>query len=366
MSFTVSNTGQGSSRCAVSRERFGSTNEGEPVDLFVLTNARGVEARVSTYGGILTSLLVPDKNGERADVVLGFDRMEDYLAGHPYFGCITGRFANRIGGGTFTLDGTTHQLAQNEGDNHLHGGEVGFDKRVWAAREMTSDEGVGVELSYFSPDGEENYPGNLATTVTYFLGRRNELVVDYSAISDKPTPVNLTHHSYFNLAGEGAGDVLDHRVLINADRFVPVGEDLIPLGVLREVEGTPMDFRQSTPIGARIDERDTQLENGSGYDHSWALNHPGELSRLDVRVSEPESGRVMEIYTTEPAVQFYSGNYLDGSLTGKAGQAYGKHAGFALETQQFPDAPNQPDFPSTVLRPGEKYSHTTVHRFSPG
>ncbi len=360
--FVVSATAGG---LQVEKTRFGQTEDGRQVDVFRLTNANGVEARIMEYGGILVSLEVPDRDGDFDDVVLGFDDLEGYLEGHPYFGCIVGRYANRIGGGSFALDGETYQLATNNGPNHLHGGNVGFDKRIWSGHAIRRGDAVGVEFSYFSPDGEENYPGNLAVTVTYTLNNRNELRIDYSAITDEKTVVNLTHHSYFNLEGAGRSDILDHRVMINADQFTPVDDTLIPTGELRSVRGTPMDFRRMKPIGARINDDYTQLTYGRGYDHNWVLNHPDGIEALDVRVYEPDSGRAMEVYTSDPGIQFYTGNFLDGTIAGKDGRLYQHRYGFALEPQHFPDSPNKPQFPSTVLEPGEKYTKTTIYRFLP-
>lgn len=349
---------------AVTREPFGQTEDGTPVDLYTLRNARGMEVQITNYGGIVTSLTAPDREGTFEDIVLGFNRLDKYLSGHPYFGAIVGRYANRIAGGTFRLNGEEYVLATNDGPNHLHGGEKGFDKRVWNAEEGTSEEGPYLELSYLSEDGEEGYPGNLSVTVTYTLTDENALRIDYRAETDERTVLNLTNHSYFNLAGAGEGDILDHRLLINADRFTPVDSTLIPTGELRSVQGTPMDFREPTRIGARIDSDYRQIQYGGGYDHNYVLteSEQGTLS-LAARVYEPSSGRVMEVLTTQPGVQFYSGNFLDGSLTGKSGRVYNHRSGFCLETQHFPDTPNQPAFPSATLDPGETYQQTTIYRF---
>jgi aldose 1-epimerase len=343
---------------------FGKTAAGEPVDLFTLANKNGVEAAITNYGGIIVSLKTPDRAGTLADIVLGFDSLDGYLKEHPYFGAIVGRYGNRIAKGRFTLNGVEYKLAQNNGQNHLHGGIKGFDKAVWKARDVSTPEAASLELSYLSKDGEEGYPGNLSTTVTYTLNDQNELKIDYLATTDKDTVLNLTNHSYFNLAGQGEGDILGHEVLINADRFTPVDEGLIPTGELKPVKGTPFDFTQPTAVGARVGQDDVQLKRGNGYDHNFVLNRTGAGLSLAARVREPKSGRVLEVLTTEPAVQFYIGNFLDGKLTGKAGKVYKFRYGLCLETQHYPDSPNQPAFPSVVLKPGGKYQTTTVFRFS--
>jgi len=349
----------------IAEKPFGKTNEGEAVSLYTLTNKNGMEVQITNYGGIIVSLTAPDRAGKFADVVLGFDNLEGYLKGHPFFGCITGRYANRIAGGSFTLDGKTYTLAKNNGENHLHGGLKGFDKAVWKAEPADSRDGAALKLSYLSKDGEEGYPGNLKVTVTYTLAReRNELRIEYRATTDKATPINLTNHTYFNLAGQGEGDILGHVLHINADRFTPVNDKLIPTGELRSLDGSPLDFRKPTAIGARIDARYEQLGFGRGYDHNYVLNgKPGELA-LAARAEEPKSGRILEVLTTEPGMQLYTGNFLDGSLTGKGGKVYQRRFGFCLETQHFPDSPNQAKFPSTILRPGQEYRSTTVFRFS--
>lgn len=346
----------------VKHDRFGATATGQPVEVFTLRNANGVEIRAMTYGGIITSLKVPDRRGTLADIVLGFDSIDGYLKGHPFFGAIVGRYGNRIGKGRFTLDGQEYTLATNNGPNHLHGGVKGFDKVVWIAQPIAGKNGVA--FSHTSPDGEEGYPGNLAVRVTYELTDKNELIVDYQATTDKATPVNLTHHSYFNLAGDGAGDILGHSLQINADRYTPADSTLIPTGELAPVDGTPFDFRQPATIGARINQPDAQLKNGQGYDHNWVLNRKGDGLQLAARVVEPTSGRTLEITTTEPGLQFYAGNFLDGSLTGKSGHVYKHRTGFCLETQHYPDSPNKPNFPSTILRPGQEYRSRTVFAFS--
>ncbi len=354
---------KGGFKMDVQKEIFGKLPDGRQVELYTLANANGARARIMTYGGILVSLEVPDRSGKLDDVTLGFDNLQGYLKGHPYFGAIVGRYGNRIGKGTFTLDGVTYQLAKNNDENHLHGGIKGFDKVLWDAEPVKQDNAVSVKLSYLSKDGQENYPGNLACTVIYTLTNDDELKISYQAPNDKATPINLTHHSYFNLAGQGSSDILGHEMMLNADRFTPVDEGLIPTGELRPVKGTPMDFTEPTAIGARIEQDDEQLKFGGGYDHNWVLNKKDAPLTLAARVYEPTTGRVMEIYTTEPGIQFYSGNFLDGTITGKGARVYKHRYGFCLETQHFPDSPNEPNFPSVILRPGEKYTHLTVHKF---
>jgi aldose 1-epimerase len=351
-------------KMGIEKQPFGKTPDGTSVDLYTLTNDNGMVVKIMNYGGTVTSLIVPDRNGKMGDVVLGYDNLDGYLKNNPYFGSIIGRYANRIAKGRFILNGIEYKLAQNNGENHLHGGIKGFDKVVWNAKEVKTGNGVGVELSYLSKDGEEGYPGNLSVTVTYILTNNNELKINYLATTDKDTVVNLTHHSYFNLAGAGEGDILGHELMINADKFTPVDKNLIPTGELRSVKGTPMDFTQPTPIGARINQEDEQLIFGKGYDHNWVLNLvDGALTRV-ARVYEPKTGRVMEVFTTEPGMQFYSGNFLDGTITGKGGKVYYQRYGFCLETQHFPDSPNKPQFPSTVLKPGQTYKTTTIYQFS--
>lgn len=343
---------------------FGKTVDGTPVDLYTLTNAQGVQAQITNYGGIVVSLLVPDRDGTLDDVVLGFDTLDEYLQHNPFFGCLVGRYGNRIANGRFTLDGVEYALAQNDGPNHLHGGMKGFDKVVWDAEPIHGQDSVGLKLSYLSPDGQEGYPGNLSVTVVYTLSKENALQIYYEASTDKATVVNLTNHSYFNLAGAGSGDILGHELTIDAGWFTPVSAALIPTGELRSVDGTPLDFRQPILIGARIDQGDEQLRFGGGYDHNWVLNHEAGALGLAARVYEPTTGRVMEVQTTEPGMQFYTGNVMPPSLPGKRGRTYVRRGGLCLETQHFPDSPNQPNFPSTVLRPGETYCTTTIYRFS--
>ena len=358
-------------RGAARPQPFGMTHRGEAVSLYTLKNAHGMEAKVLDYGGIIVSLRVPDRNGRLDDVVLGFDSLGDYERGSPYFGAIIGRYGNRIARGRFTLDGRTYTLATNNGPNHLHGGVRGFDKVIWSVTPFQRSDSVGLVMNYTSPDGEEGYPGTLRATVTYTLTDKNEFIFDYQATTDRPTPVNLTQHSYFNLAGDGKGDILGHVVTLNADRFTPVDSTLIPTGEMKSVAGTPFDFRTSTAIGARIDRNDEQLRYGRGYDHNFVLNKGGRGGKggiegdvtLAAHVYEPTTGRVMEISTTEPGLQFYSGNFLDSTLRGKQGVVYGRRSGFAMETQHFPDSPNKPAFPSTILRPGEEYRSRTIYRF---
>jgi aldose 1-epimerase len=328
------------------------------VDLYVLTNTRGMVAKVMTYGATLTELHTADRNGKSADIVLGFEELADYLRGHPYFGAVIGRVANRIARGRFKLDGVEYKLATNDGLNHLHGGLKGFDKVQWQAEPAQTSNGSGVKFSYFSHDGEEGYPGNLSVAVTYVLTEENELRIEYVASCDKATLVNLTNHSYLNLAGAEHTNILGHELSLAADHFTPVDDGLIPTGEIRTVRGTPLDFRKSTSIGARISELP------GGYDHNFVVNRSDKGLTSAACVYEPTTGRTMEILTTEPGIQFYSGNFLDGSLKGKKGIVYGKHHGFCLETQHFPDSVNHPNFPTTILRPGEIYAQTTIHRFS--
>lgn len=352
-----------SDHASVSNEPFGKTAAGVPVRIYTLRNSKGMEARILDYGGTIVSLTAPDRSGHYADVVLGFDSLAGYLkANNPYFGAMIGRYGNRIARGRFELDGVTHELATNNGPNSLHGGKVGFDKVVWKVEKSGGHDQPELELSYLSKDGEEGYPGNLKVTARYTLASDNTLRLDYTAVTDKDTPVNLTQHSYFNLRGHG--DILGHVLQLPASRFTPVDATLIPIGELRSVAGTPFDFRQPTAIGSRINAHDEQLTNGKGYDHNWVLDKaPGELG-LVARLYDPETGRVLEVLSTEPGVQFYSGNFLDGSNIGKGGVPYGRHAGLALEPQHFPDSPNQPSFPSTILKPGETYRNTILYKFS--
>ena len=320
--------------------------------------------KITNYGGIVTSLTAPDKAGKWTDVVLGYNKVEDYIAGSPYFGCITGRYANRIAKGKFTIDGKEYSLATNNDPNHLHGGDVGFDKKVWEAEEVKGKSGVGLKLTRTSPDGEEGYPGALKTTVTYLLTEDNSLDISYEATTDKTTVLNLTHHSYFNLSGEGSGKtILDHELTLNCDKFVPTDDTGIPLdGEQRAVEGSVFDFRKATAIGKRIEADDQQIKNGKGYDHNWIVN--GEGIRLAATLHDPESGRVMEVHTDQPGIQFYTGNYLDGSNVGKSGKKYEHRTGLCLETQIHPDSPNQKGFPNAFLKPGETYTHRCIYKFT--
>jgi aldose 1-epimerase len=343
---------------------FGKTRDGRPVDLYTFTNSHGLEVRATNFGGIIVSLRVPDKNGKMDDMVLGFDKVDQYLDNPPYFGAIVGRYANRIANGTFTLDGTKYTLAKNNGQNTLHGGLIGFNKVLWDANPFKNEKGAGVAFSRTSKDGEEGFPGNLKVKVSYTLTDENQLIAEYEAVTDKATPINLSQHSYFNLAGEGNGDILRHELMLNADRFTPVDSSLIPTGELRPVKGTPMDFTKPSAIGARINDNYEQLQLGRGYDHNFVINRKDESLTLAARVREPNSGRVMEVFTTQPAVQLYTSNFLDGSIVGKHGHAYQKHAALCLETQHFPDSPNHPDFPSTILRPGETFRSETIYKFS--
>ena len=351
---------------SVTKTTTSSRFQGTPVDEVTLKNRRGVELHAISYGGIITSLKVPDRAGKPGDVVLGFDKPESYWADPPppFFGAIVGRYGNRIGKGKFTLDGKPYSLATNNGDNHLHGGNKGFDKVLWAIATKDAPEGSQAIFSRTSKDGEEGYPGNLQVRVTYTLTEKNELIVDYHATTDKATPVNLTQHSYFNLAGEGSGDILGHQLTIDADRYTPVDDTLIPTGELAPVQGTPFDFRQPTAIGARIDQDNPQLKNGKGYDHNWVLTRKGTGLQHAARLTDPKSGRTMDVATTEPGLQFYSGNFLDGTIKGKGGHVYAHRSGLCLETQHFPDSPNKPNFPSTILQPGKAYESRTVFTFS--
>jgi aldose 1-epimerase len=351
----------------VGRASFGRTAAGQAAEIFTLTNSHGIEVRLTNYGGIITSLRTPDRSGHFDDIVLGYDSLSGYLRDTPYFGAIVGRYGNRIAGGRFTIDGTTYRLAVNNGPNSLHGGLRGFDKVVWNAAPFQNAGGVGVALDYSSADMEEGYPGTLRTHVTYTLTNDNRLIVDYLATTDKPTPVNLTQHSYWNLAGDGSRDILAHVLTINADAMTPVDTTLIPTGEIAPVAGTPFDFRMPTPIGLRIDQRQNQqIRFGGGYDHNFVLNRAGVSADSLVhagRVAEPSTGRTLDIYTTEPGMQFYTGNFLDGSITGKAGHVYHYRYGLALETQHYPDSPNHPAFPSTILRPGQQYKTRTIFAF---
>jgi aldose 1-epimerase len=347
----------------VKKQAYGKMPNGAAVELYTLTNAKGMQAGIITYGGTVVSLTAPDRNGKFADVVLGMDDLAGYMKGSAFFGALIGRYGNRIGHAQFTLEGETHKLPANDRANTLHGGPAGFDKRVWSALPGSSADGETLELTYVSKDGEEGFPGTLTSKVVYTLTANNELKIDYTATTDKPTVVNLTNHSYFNLAGQGEGDILAHEVMIDAARFTPVDAGLIPTGELRPVAGTPFDFTKSTAVGARIGAADEQIKFGMGYDHNWVLNKgAGGLTKA-AEVHEPKSGRVMEVWTTEPGLQFYTGNFLDDRLHGK-GKTYMRRGALCMETQHYPDSPNQPSFPSTELKPGATYHTTTVYRFS--
>jgi aldose 1-epimerase len=349
-------------KATVTRAAFGSLPDGTAIESFTLTNASGASVTALDYGGIITSISVPDRNGNRDDVVLGYDTLDGYLDDSSYYGAVVGRFANRIGGARFTLDGRTYELAANNGPNSLHGGRKGFDKAVWHAEPFEGDGTAGVVLSHTSPDGDEGFPGALSVSVTYTFNDRSELAIDYQATTDEATVLNLTNHSYFNLGGEGSGDVLGHRLTINADRYTPVDANMIPVGEVASVASTPLDFRTPTAIGARIS--DPLLKPAAGYDHNYVLNRAGAGEALAARVEDPKSGRVLEVFTTEPGVQLYTANHLDGSKIARAGHAYGKYGALSLETQHYPDSPNEPSFPTTTLRPGETFRSRTVYAFS--
>lgn len=346
------------SESAVRQQTFGNMPEGTPVEVYTLKDGP-IEARIITLGGVVASLKTPDRKGQVADIVLGYDSLDGYRTDKAYFGGIIGRYANRIAGSAFELDGKKYSLPKNDGENSLHGGTRGFDKVVWQAKPIES----GVELTYVSPDGDQGYPGKLTATVRYTLHDKI-LRIEYSATSDAPTVINLTNHSYFNLAGQGSGEILNHQLKINAGRYTPVNKTLIPTGELASVEGTPFDFRQATAIGHRIGAENEQLQFGRGYDHNWVLDSTGGQLTEAAELYDPSGGRVLQVYTTEPGIQFYSGNFLDGSITGKGGKVYAHRTGLCLETQHFPDSPNQASFPSTVLRPGERYHSVTEFRFS--
>lgn len=350
----------------ISRKPFGKTPDGTPVSLYTLSNKSGMVVKIMTLGGIITSIVVPDRDGTPGDVALGYDSLGGYLknAGNPYFGALIGRYGNRIANGHFKLNGHTYTLPINNPPNTLHGGTVGFDKLVWTAAPAPARNGVALAVELLSKDGDQGFPGNLRTKVVYTLTDSNALKIDYTATTDKMTVVNLTSHSYFNLDGAGNGNILPTLLTINADRYTPVSKNLIPTGKLAPVEGTPFDFRKATAIGARIGDDNVQLKNGNGYDHNWVLNHTAGSLGLAAIADDPRSGRVVEVDTTQPGMQFYSGNFLDGAAVGKGDKAYHFRFGFALETQHYPDSPNEPGFPSTVLKPGQRYHETTVYKFS--
>ena len=357
------------SSSTITKADFGKTPDGTPVEIYTLRNSKGAEARIMTYGGIVQKLTMPDKNGKFDDIVLGFDNLDGYLSpaylkSNPYFGALIGRYGNRIGGAKFTLEGQNYTLATNNGPNSLHGGLKGFDKVVWTARPLPTSRGPALILAYVSQDGEEGFPGNLEVAAIYTLTDANELKLEFTATTDKPTVVNLTHHSYFNLAGQGNGDILNHLVYINADKTTPVDAGLITTGEFVDVTGTPFDFRKPTAIGARINDPNTILQYGPGYDHNWVINKPPGQFGLMARVVEPTTGRVMEVWSDEPGLQFYAGNFLDGTLTGKGGKVYQRRSAFAMEPQHYPDSPNKPNWPSVELKPGQTYHNTIVYKFS--
>ena len=362
---TLAPTGATPQPGSTAKKSFGKTSDGQAVDLYVLTNKNGAEVSITNYGGAVVSLKVPDRNGKMADVVLGYDNVDGYVNDKSYFGAIVGRYGNRIAHAQFLLDKKSYTLAKNNGENSLHGGIKGFNKALWTAKTASAKDGQSLELSYLSKDGEEGFPGNLKVTVIYTWTEANALMIGYSATTDKPTVVNLTNHAYFNLAGQGSGDILGHLLTIQADKFTPVDAALIPTGELRNVAGTPFDFRKSTAIGEHLDQDEAQLKLGGGYDHNFALRRSGDAGEsLAARVVEPTTGRVMEVWTTEPGVQFYTGNFLDGKTPGKGGVTYPRRSAFCLETQHYPDSPNQPKFPSVVLRSGELYHTITKYLFS--
>lgn len=348
----------------ITKQPWGALSTGEQVQLFTLRNSKGTEVGITDFGGRITTLRTVDRAGKFADIVLGCDSLEGYVAKNPYLGALVGRFANRIASGLFELDGAHIHLAQNNGVNALHGGLRGFDKVVWQSEIAPANDGFALQLRYVSRDGEENYPGTLDTVVTYTLTESDGLEIDYKATTNKTTVINLTNHSYFDLTGEFSGEILEHEISINADRFTPTDAGSIPTGELKSVEGTPFDFRVRTAMGARIDQDDPQLKSALGYDHNYVLNGTAGEVRLAARVYEPKYGRVMDVLTTQPGVQFYTGNHLDGSVKGKGGVHYGFRYGFCLETQHFPDSPNKPQFPSTRLEPGEQFHHKTLFRFT--
>jgi len=360
------NSGPGTPTSTMKQEPFGKLQDGTAVNLYTLTNAKGVTMTVTNYGGRITSLKVPDKSGKMEDIVLGFDNLDGYLAENPYFGALIGRYGNRIGGAQFKLDGKVYHLAKNDGPNSLHGGIKGFDKVFWAGSDVSAKDAQALSLRYVSNDGEEGYPGTLTSMVTYTLTSNNELKIEYVATTTADTVLNLTNHSYWNLAGAGSGDILKHQMTIEASKFTPVDKTLIPTGKLENVEGTPFDFRKATAIGERIEKDDQQLKYGKGYDHNYCIDGAdGSLKRC-AQVTDPSTGRSMEILTTQPGVQFYTGNFLDGTIKGKGGKVYGHRGAFCMETQHYPDSPNKPEFPTTVLKPGQEYRQTTVYRFTTG
>jgi len=349
---------------AIEKQSFGSTAAGQAVELYTLVNSNGLRAKIMTYGAAMVSLEIPDRTGQMGDILLGYDNLDGYVKNSPYFNCIVGRYGNRIAKGKFTLDGKEYTLATNNGENHLHGGNRGFDKYLWQAEPFKNDNEVGLKLGMLSPDGDEGYPGNLLVNVVYALTNDNQLRIDYLAATDRATVCNLTNHNYYNLGRGANSDILGHILTLNADRFTPIDRGQIPTGRLEAVKSTPMDFTKPTPIGARINADDEQIKFGGGYDHNWVLNKKDSELSLAAKLYEPTGGRLMEIWTNEPGIQFYSGNFLDGAITGKGGVVYKRRWGLCLETQHWPDSPNKPDFPSGVLRPGRVYKTTTLHKFS--
>ena len=360
---TVCST-QNTTNDSVKKELFGKLKTGEEVFAYTLQNKAGMQAKIINFGATLVSLTAPDKNGKYEDVTLGYDNINDYAEGTSYFGAIVGRYGNRIGKGKFTLDGKEYQLTINNGENHLHGGIKGFNKVIWNAEPETTDSTQSLKLTYLSPDGDQGYPGNLNITVVYTLHENNSLEIDYSATTDKPTILNPTHHSYFNLTGNVDNTILNHELKIDADYITPVDKGLITTGKLEKVEGTPFDFRTFHKIGERINDKDQQLEYGMGYDHNWVLNNYNGSVREVAELYEPVSGRLMQVFTDQPGLQFYSGNFLDGTIKGKGGKMYKHRTGLCLETQHYPDSPNKPDFPSARLNPGDTYKQTTIYHFT--
>ena len=340
----------------ISKEKFGSIDN-KDVFLFTLKNDNDVTVKITNYGGTITSILTPDKNGKIDDIVLGFDNFDQYLGSHPFFGVLVGRYANRIGKGKFTLNGQEYQLAKNDGNNHLHGGIKGFDKALWDCETISENDKVGIKLTYLSKDGEENYPGDLNNVVYYYLNNKNELTIEFQATTDKPTVVNMTNHSYFNLAGEGSGTILDHEITINADRVTASDSECLPTGELMPVKGTFFDFTESRKVNSKFDDKNNE------YDINYCINRKDDSLTFAAKVIDGTSGRFMEVYTTQPGIQFYTGNFLDGTVKGRSGVNYVKYSGFCLETQHYPDSPNNPDFPSTVLNPGQTYKHTCIYKF---
>lgn len=360
----TSETAQAKPTVMIEKEQYGASPDGQNVDLYTLKNDNGIAIKIMTYGGIITSLKTPNRENQFEDIVLGFDSLHQYFEEHPYFGALIGRYGNRIAKGKFELEGTGYDLASNNGPNHLHGGLKGFDKVIWKAVESIDSNSASLKLAYLSKDMEEGYPGNLAVEVTYTLTDKDELVVVYEAITDKTTIINLTQHSYFNLSANFNNSILDHEIVIHADKYLPIDETLIPTGELADLNNTPFDFRKAKTIGQDIENDNEQLKRGGGYDHCWVLNEQNTGVRLAAIAYHPPSGRVLEVFTDEPGIQFYTGNFLDGTLPQKGGGTYARRTGFCLETQHYPDSPNQSAFPSVILKPGEKYRSQTTFRFT--